>query len=99
MSASPEKEITYDLQRSLLIGSEKIEQVSWKIPIKWRVMKKMFRGTGEDERMTNFMAALLNLPPTTIDELDVMDYQAIMKEIEPFFVNIRDMQQAQSLAT
>ena len=82
---------THTLKEAVLIGSEKLTAVSWQEPLKWKVMKFMFRGAEGDERLSNFYSALLNLPPSTIDELSAEDVQSVFKSVSHFFVGMQDL--------
>ena len=74
----------------MTIGTETINDVSWMVPLKWKVMKHMYRGTTLDEQLSNFYSALLNLPPSTIDEMNVEDVQHVFDTVKPFLLRTED---------
>ena len=90
---------TRKLNEPVVMGSDTITEVSWNDPVKWKVMKHMFRGNGGDERLTNFYAALLNQPPSVVDELGAEDIAAVWKEVQHFFASMQDLPQGLSEAT
>lgn len=78
------KNITVELKTPIEAHGEPIKFLEIPLPLKYKHVKAMFRGSNQEEQVTALLVSVFKIPPSSVDELTVEDVAAIMGALGPF---------------